>query len=185
MKVECDKPEAGSCGSTVEPRGRPRLRAFLTKRMSAKRCHRSNGVLFFPAHIMFARQYVCLGCKRPISRLLTRTQNQYLHASPPLTFPRRKDFFSSNAYLKQKQQPKANEPIEPHLDSQKQLRRGSRLPAAPTSLRRVAVEAQRSKDGILSKALLREQGLYRTKVVKIEGLHLHNSFTNCSAISRQ
>ena len=139
----------------------------------------------FNTHTMFARPYVCLSCKRPVSRLLTRTQNQYLHASPPLTFPRRKDFFSSNAHLKQKQQTEADEPIEPSLDSQKQRRRSSRLPAAPTSLRRVAVEAQRSKDGFLSKALLREQGLYRTKVAKIESLHSHISFTNCFGDYRQ
>jgi hypothetical protein len=112
---------------------------------------------------MFARPYVCLSCKRPGLRLPTRPQTQYLHASPPLALPRRKDFFSSNAHLKQKQN-NTDEPIEFSRDSQKQRRRGPRVPAAPTSLRRVAVEAQRSKDGILSKALLKEQGLNRTKV---------------------
>lgn len=113
-------------------------------------------------HAMFARPYVCLSCKHPVLRLPTRPQTQYLHVSPPLALPRRKDFFSSNAHLKQKQN--NDEPIEFSPDSQKQRRRGLRLPATPTSLRRVAVEAQRSKDGILSKALLREQGLYQTKV---------------------
>ncbi|OGE53176.1 hypothetical protein PENARI_c008G11969 [Penicillium arizonense] len=58
-----------------------------------------------------------------------------------------------------------DEPTDDALDSKKQRRRSNRLPAAPTSLRRVAVEAQRSKDGFLSKALLKEQGLYRTKTV--------------------
>ncbi|KXG48872.1 Protein of unknown function DUF155 [Penicillium griseofulvum] len=113
---------------------------------------------------MFARPHVCLSCKRTGLRLPTRPQIQYLHVSPPLALPRRKDFFSSNAHLKQKQN-NSDEPIEFSADSQKQRRRGPRLPAAPTSLRRVAVEAQRSKDGIISKALLKEQGLYRTKTV--------------------
>ncbi|KAI2775423.1 hypothetical protein CBS147339_713 [Penicillium roqueforti] len=95
--------------------------------------------------------------------MFARPYTQFLHASPRLALPRRKDFFSSNAHLKQKQN--ADEPIESSPDSRKQLRRGPRSPAAPTSLRRVAVEAQRSKDGIISKALLKEQGLYRTKTV--------------------
>ncbi|KAJ6019011.1 hypothetical protein N7522_001078 [Penicillium canescens] len=73
--------------------------------------------------------------------------------------PRR---FSSNANSRQYN---TDEPTDDALDSKKQRRRSNRLPAAPTSLRRVAVEAQRSKDGFLSKALLKEQGLYRTKTV--------------------
>ncbi|KAG0155169.1 hypothetical protein PDIDSM_742 [Penicillium digitatum] len=113
---------------------------------------------------MSARPFVCISCKRPLLRLPTRPQTQYFHFSPPLALPRRKDFFSSNAHLKLKQN-NNDQPIEPFLDFQKQRRRGARLPAAPTSLRRVAVEAQRSKDGILSRALLKEQGLYRTKTV--------------------
>lgn len=120
-------------------------------------------VFLFLKHTMFARPFVCLSCKRPVLQLPTRPQTQYLHVSPPLALPRRKDFFSSNAHLKQNQN-NNDEPIEFSPDSQKQRRRGPRLPAAPTSLRRVAVEAQRSKDGIHSKALLKEQGLYRTKV---------------------
>lgn len=120
------------------------------------------------SYAMFARPYVCLSCKRSISHLLKRPQIQYIHASPSLALPRRKDFFSSNAYLKQKQQIDNGDPIEFSSDSQKQRRRGNRSPAAPTSLRRVAVEAQRSKDGIHSKALLKEQGLHQTKVNILE-----------------
>lgn len=108
---------------------------------------------------MFARPSAYLACKRPISRLLIRPQNQ---AFPPLALPRR---FSSNAHLRQNN---TDEPTDDALDSKKQRRRSNRLPAAPTSLRRVAVEAQRSKDGFLSKALLKEQGLYRTKVGAID-----------------
>jgi hypothetical protein len=118
-------------------------------------------ILFDPA--MFAKAPFCLACKRPLaSRLLTRSQTQYLHASPALELPRRRDFFSSNAHLAQKQ-PNNDESTE-QLESQKQRKRASRAPAAPTSLRRVAVEAQRSRDGFISKAQLKEQGIDQTKV---------------------
>ena len=117
---------------------------------------------FAPA--MFARPFICSAFKRPVAaRLLRCPQNQYLHASPALGLPRRKDFFSSNALLAQKQLSK-NDGSQDNPDSQKQRRRSGRTPAAPTSLRRVAVEAQRSKDGFLSKAQLKEQGLHQSKV---------------------
>ncbi|KAH2828439.1 hypothetical protein KXW08_004447 [Aspergillus fumigatus] len=92
-------------------------------------------------------------------------QSHNLHASYPLGLPRRKDFFSSNAFLSQKQSRNGDLSQELSSETQKQRRRGARNPAAPTSLRRVAVEAQRSKDGILSKAQLKEQGIYQTKAV--------------------
>ncbi|KAJ5287952.1 hypothetical protein N7478_003638 [Penicillium angulare] len=113
---------------------------------------------------MFARASICSTCKRPMPlRLWRQPQNQYLHASPALQLPRRKDFFSSNAHLAQKLSSKddGNE----NAESQKQRRRGVRLPAVSTSLRRVAVEAQRSRDGFLSKSQLKEQGIYQTKTI--------------------
>ncbi|KAL3475050.1 hypothetical protein BJX99DRAFT_230461 [Aspergillus californicus] len=114
---------------------------------------------------MFARPYVLLICKRPaLTRLLKQPQSQYLHATPPSGLPRRKDFFSSNAFLAQKQ-PAGNDTAESVQESQKERRRGARSPAAPTSLRRVAVEAQRSKDNFRSRAQLRKDGLLQTKVV--------------------
>ncbi|GIK01554.1 hypothetical protein Aspvir_005592 [Aspergillus viridinutans] len=115
---------------------------------------------------MFARPYVCSVCRRPtVARLLKQPQSHNLHASYPLGLPRRKDFFSSNAFLSQKQSKNGDLSQELFSETQKQRRRGARNPAAPTSLRRVAVEAQRSKDGILSKAQLKEQGIYQTKEV--------------------
>lgn len=139
----------------------------------------SLGIVISTTPIMFSRPYACLSCKRPLSRLLDQSQYQHIHASSALARPRRKEFFSSNAHLKQKQQTNTETDLsEVPLDSQKQRRRGSRLPAAPTSLRRVAVEAQRSKDGFLSKALLREQGLFRTKVIIIEKAHSYEILTN-------
>ncbi|KAA8646234.1 RMD1 family protein [Aspergillus tanneri] len=113
---------------------------------------------------MFARPYVCLTCKRPaVFRLVKQPRSQSLHASSPFSLPRRKDFFSSNAYLNQKLAKSDDATAESFVESPKQRRRSGRSPAAPTSLRRVAVEAQRSKDGFLSKAQLKEQGLYQTK----------------------
>ncbi|KAJ5360999.1 hypothetical protein N7541_001843 [Penicillium brevicompactum] len=114
---------------------------------------------------MFGKPYVCLGCKRTLSRPLLRSQTQLIFGYPSLLLPRRKEFFSSGTHLNQSRGQASNHPTETHPDSQNQRRRGSRSPAAPTSLRRVAVEAQRSKDGFISKALLREQGLNGTKTV--------------------
>ncbi|KAL4906021.1 hypothetical protein BDW74DRAFT_137250 [Aspergillus multicolor] len=114
---------------------------------------------------MFARPYVSSICNRPAAiRLLRQPQSHYLHASSPLDLPRRKDFFSSNAFLAQRHSA-GPDTTDASQESQKQRRRGARSPAAPTSLRRVAVEAQRSKDSFKSKAQLREAGLLQTKTV--------------------
>ncbi|KAJ5683733.1 uncharacterized protein N7477_000078 [Penicillium maclennaniae] len=113
---------------------------------------------------MFARAPFGLACKRSLAlRPLARPQIQYLHASPALELPRRRNFFSSNANLAQKQ-PSDDESTE-QLELQKKKRRAGRAPAAPTSLRRVAVEAQRSRDGFISKTQLKEQGIDQTKTV--------------------
>ncbi|KAL4946150.1 hypothetical protein BDV06DRAFT_183268 [Aspergillus oleicola] len=115
---------------------------------------------------MFARPYVTPICKRPAAiRILKQPQSHYLHATSPLGLPRRKDFFSSNAYLAQKQPATGDAAEGSSQESQKQRKRGGRSPAAPTSLRRVAVEAQRSRDSFRSKTQLREAGLLQTKAV--------------------
>lgn len=117
-----------------------------------------------PASTMFARASACAACKRPVTlRLLKNPRNHYLHVSPALKLPRRRDFFSSNTFLAQRQ----NDETTEHPEPEKQRRRGGRAPAAPTSLRRVAVEAQRSRDGFLSKAQLKEQGIHQTKVRQV------------------
>ncbi|KAJ5104094.1 hypothetical protein N7532_004623 [Penicillium argentinense] len=114
---------------------------------------------------MFARSAICSACKRPmIPRPLRQAQIQYLHASPALALPRRRDFFTSNAQLAQTQ-PSTDDASSENPELQKQRRRSARVPAAPTSLRRVAVEAQRSRDGFLSKAQLKEQGIHQTKII--------------------
>ncbi|KKA19661.1 Uncharacterized protein T310_6347 [Rasamsonia emersonii CBS 393.64] len=105
-----------------------------------------------------------------VSGPLRQPRYQPLHVSSPFGFPRRKEFFSSNALLKQKQNQNQNQSDDISTESvaetlQKQRRKASRSPAANTSLRRVAVEAQRSKDGILSRSMLSEKGLEQTKTV--------------------
>ena len=75
-----------------------------------------------------------------------------LHASPIFQSPRRRDFFSSNAAL-QTQKPQNDSTHDGGKDSaQTQKRKTARPSGAKTSLRRVAVEAQRSKDGKIARS---------------------------------
>ncbi|KAI9825384.1 MAG: hypothetical protein M1819_000550 [Sarea resinae] len=86
-----------------------------------------------------------------------------LHASCSLSSPRKRDFFSSNINRqqqepsRQKQQQQESRPGPRHeaetgeAQSSQRLKKPSRIPASKTSLRRVAVEAQRSRDGISSR----------------------------------
>jgi hypothetical protein len=113
---------------------------------------------------MFASRYICSACRAQTAAGLVRQPRYHnLHVSSPLYFPRRKDFFSSNALLNQKQTA-TDEELKKEAQNQKQRRKASRSPAANTSLRRVAVEAQRSKDGMLSRSILSEKGLNQCKV---------------------
>jgi hypothetical protein len=132
----------------------------MTKRGIGPRCKTMSSteplVFLFLKHTMFARPFVCLSCKRPVIRLPTQTQIQYLHVSPPLALPRRKDFFSSNAHLKQKQNNK-DEPIEFSPDTQKQRRRGSQVTSsshfiAASSGRSTEVEGWHSLQGAPQRA---------------------------------
>ena len=100
-----------------------------------------------------ARQYssrLILASRRP-SPIWTSTSP--FHASASLLSKRRKGFFSSNAILRNPtSDDKKSEP------STQGKRRSTRPSAAPHSLRRVAVEAQRSRDGkIIKKAQLSGQ----------------------------
>ena len=106
--------------------------------------------------VPLTNQYVCANCRRAGNDVVRQPSFRPLHASPIFQRPRRRDFFSSNSLLSQSKQsepteiadvsPGAQEAISP------QKRRTARSPAAKTSLRRVAVEAQRSKDGNLSRS---------------------------------
>lgn len=102
--------------------------------------------------------------KSSVFGILKQPRHQFLHATPPLIYPRRKDFFSSNATLRQKQtQDTPGTELPP--ENSKQKKKAGRSPVAKTSLRRVAVEAQRSRDGILSKTRPSEERPFVTKVL--------------------
>ena len=97
-----------------------------------------------------------------------------LHAGPPLYFPRRRDFFSSNAILKQENSQQHSEGNNGHqgerVESQKQ--KPSRPSVTKSSLRRVAAAAQRSKVGKLSQARPTQDGHTRTKVCFLLRIYL-------------
>ena len=77
----------------------------------------------------------------------TSPRRRTLHASPGTFLPRKRDFFSSNASLKDTQ-PSRREG-DGSADPQRK-RRQARIPPGKTSLRRVAVEAQRSRERVFS-----------------------------------
>lgn len=141
---------------------------------------------------MFSRAYIHTALKKPtVLGLVQRPLSHnfyYLHRSTLLCSSRRKDHFSSKAYLLQRQTANDDSPTDEtatvssqrQQEIQRQRKRGVRSPAAPTSLRRVAVEAQRSKSAFLSKTQLEERGLYQTKVccVSIESMFKPHLLTN-------
>jgi required for meiotic nuclear division protein 1 len=70
--------------------------------------------------------------------------SRFLHASSPAQLPRKRHFFSSNAMLQQEEFKSGVETTE--MPSQIQKRKVIRSPPGKRSLRRVAVEAQRSRE---------------------------------------
>ena len=78
-----------------------------------------------------------------IRQPLTRPRSSSFHSTRSLASRKRKDFFSSNAAA---QHPTA-EDLKAAEPAQNPKRKTTRSPAAKNSLRRVAVEAQRSRDG--------------------------------------
>ncbi|KAJ9651014.1 hypothetical protein H2198_009689 [Neophaeococcomyces mojaviensis] len=111
-----------------------------------------------PAHLRpyssLAGTFICASCRRAPLDLSKQPGFRPLHASPIFQRPRRRDFFSSNAVLaNQRTETNATwkDPDETTAESlQARKRKAGGSPAAKTSLRRVAVEAQRSKDGKLA-----------------------------------
>ncbi|KAI9875154.1 MAG: hypothetical protein M1830_008816 [Pleopsidium flavum] len=91
-------------------------------------------------------------------------RGRHIHDSPTLHFPRRRDFFSANATLQQQPQHLLRDGDSAE-HQQNQKRKVSRSPAGKTSLRRVAVEAQRSRDGIITPGTSATDGLPRAKTV--------------------
>ena len=95
----------------------------------------------------FTRQLACPAVRRILNDVHTRPQPlRYLHATAAGQAPRKRNFFSSNAVLQQE--------LSETQDSGKdapppQKRKPIRSPAGKTSLRRVAAEAQRSRENTL------------------------------------
>ncbi|KPI35899.1 uncharacterized protein AB675_10482 [Cyphellophora attinorum] len=85
----------------------------------------------------------CFSCRRAGWDLYRQPGLRPLHASPIFQRPRRRDFFSSNAALSTQKDPDSQNTQPGTI----QKRKTARPSAAKTSLRRVAVEAQRSKVG--------------------------------------
>lgn len=123
--------------------------------------------------IAMLKPNLCSAWKRPaVGRFMIQPHSFYTHTLRPGIFSQHKNCFSSGTQLRQKNRDKDSSSSEEWDESQTQRKKGGRNPAAPTSLRRVAVEAQRSRDKFFSKAQLREQGLYQTKVLIIQILSL-------------
>ncbi|KAI9738251.1 MAG: hypothetical protein M1834_008749 [Cirrosporium novae-zelandiae] len=87
---------------------------------------------------------------RPSTTVFSQPRHRFqpLHASSALPFPRKRDFFSTNPYL-QLQKSSSESPKDedlPPIISLSSKRKSSRFPTGKTSLRQVAVEAQRTRD---------------------------------------
>ena len=90
----------------------------------------------------YLRHYSSLRTVRPIKPTVVRPIVSSFHSSGGILSRKRKDFFSSNATPQLAQQDAKSE-----NPPQATKRKSTRSPAAKNSLRRVAVEAQRSRDG--------------------------------------
>lgn len=114
---------------------------------------------------MFARRLLSSGCRvRQITPAISRFDHTLSPSSRPTNFPQwRKEFFSSKINH-QHAKPETPPDAEAASVTQKQKRKLSKSPAAKISLRRVAVEAQRSKDGMRQKAQAADEDLARSKV---------------------
>ena len=102
---------------------------------------------------LLANKYICFSCRKASLNVLRQPSFRPLHASPSLLLPRRRDFFSSNSALFRNKLQAVDLSKDDNSPSpeqgQTQKRKSARSPAGKTSLRRAAIEAQRSKDGSL------------------------------------
>ncbi|KAE8445515.1 hypothetical protein EG329_013278 [Mollisiaceae sp. DMI_Dod_QoI] len=93
----------------------------------------------------FTRQLACPTARRLLNNGTLRPKPfRYIHATTAAQAPRKRNFFSSNATL---QQEGANPDVATDM-TPVQKRKPVRSPAGKTSLRRVAVEAQRSRESL-------------------------------------
>lgn len=95
----------------------------------------------------FGRQLACPSARRILDNGITRPlPSRSLHATATSQAPRRRNFFSSNAALRQDASNDASKDLPPA-----QKRKPVRSPAGKTSLRQVAVEAQRSRENTIKR----------------------------------
>lgn len=121
---------------------------------------------------LLSNQYVCASCRRSAGDLSRQRNLRPLRAAPATLLPRRRDFFSSDSILRQRGQNPDEAAEEQHSASshaeigQIQKRKNTaRSSATKNSLRRVAVEAQRTKDSPLSKIQAAGEAAQITKAV--------------------
>ncbi|KIW43672.1 uncharacterized protein PV06_04751 [Exophiala oligosperma] len=94
-------------------------------------------------------QYVCLSCRRSGYDAVRQPGLRPLHASPIFQRPRRREFFSSNPALLSQFAQLKDDAKEDTASIQAQKRKTARSAGTKTSLRRIGLEAQRSKAGNL------------------------------------
>jgi len=113
----------------------------------------------------FGRQLACPTLRRILNDGGSRPQPlRYLHATAAGQAPRKRNFFSSNAALQQE----GNTSLESSKDFVPAPKRKTlRSPAGKTSLRRVAVEAQRSRESTLRRQDVATDGEGSNRVTAI------------------
>lgn len=119
--------------------------------------------------VISPRPYSCQANHRWRDSATVLLQHRFLSIPNNLLFKRRKDFFSSDATLRTPQresEPAEQQRPEQYGQEQGKKRNSKRSPAGKTSLRRVAAEAQRSKDGHELKRLANLSSQTDTKVCK-------------------
>ena len=96
-----------------------------------------------------SRSYSSLSYSKVSTSTPILFRNRSLSTGITLSAKRRRDFFSSNATLRQPQnEAGVDNPTQPEAQPvEGQKRKNKRSPPGKSSLRRVAVEAQRSRDG--------------------------------------
>ncbi|TVY81951.1 MIOREX complex component [Lachnellula suecica] len=97
----------------------------------------------------FTRHFPSPIFRRVLSECPARLPLRHLHAAAVYQYPRKRNFFSSNAALNQEGAPATAQITKDGLPTPK--RKPTRSPAGKASLRRVAAEAQRSRDAALRK----------------------------------
>ncbi|KAA8566422.1 hypothetical protein EYC84_008987 [Monilinia fructicola] len=113
----------------------------------------------------FYRSFSSVVVRRPVGENNSRFPYRCLHASAPTPHPRNRNFFSSNATLQQDIASSNDGPTTELKPVQK--RKPLRSPAGKTSLRRVAVEAQRSRQNITRPAATSENVEGTNRVIAI------------------